>query len=86
VARPKPLELMKYEKGIIGRGQIGGNLARRFTALGHEVAVADSRGPETLTDFAAETAQSQCQLRKWLDRRSVPRGSNHSPQATRLLN
>jgi len=48
---------MKYEKGMIGRGQIGGNLARRFTALGHEVAVADSRGPETLTDFAAETAK-----------------------------
>ena len=41
--------------GIIGAGNIGGNLARRLTALGHEVAVANSRGPETLAELAAET-------------------------------
>lgn len=41
--------------GIIGAGNIGGNLARRFTQLGHEVYVANSRGPETLTDLARET-------------------------------
>ena len=41
--------------GIIGAGQIGGTLTRRLTALGHEVSVANSRGPETLTDLAAET-------------------------------
>ena len=41
--------------GIIGAGQIGGTLARRFTALGHEVFVANSRGPKTLSDLAAET-------------------------------
>lgn len=41
--------------GIIGAGNIGGNLTRRLTALGHEVAVANSRGPETLADLAAET-------------------------------
>ncbi|MGH2411961.1 MAG: NADPH-dependent F420 reductase, partial [Chloroflexota bacterium] len=41
--------------GIIGAGNIGGTLTRRFTALGHEVAVANSRGPETLRDLAAET-------------------------------
>ncbi len=41
--------------GIIGAGQIGGTLTRRFTALGHEVFVANSRGPETLTRLAAET-------------------------------
>ncbi len=41
--------------GIIGAGQIGGTLTRRFTALGHEVFVANSRGPETLTDLAEET-------------------------------
>ena len=40
---------------IIGAGNIGGNLTRRLTALGHEVAVANSRGPETLADLAAET-------------------------------
>ena len=41
--------------GIIGAGNIGGNLTRRFTAVGHEVRVANSRGPETLADLAAET-------------------------------
>jgi len=41
--------------GIIGAGQIGGTLARRLTALGHKVSVANSRGPETLADLAAET-------------------------------
>ncbi|MEV6808999.1 NADPH-dependent F420 reductase [Streptomyces sp. NPDC017248] len=41
--------------GIIGAGYIGGNLTRRLTALGHEVAVANSRGPETLKDLAEET-------------------------------
>ncbi len=41
--------------GIIGAGNIGGNLTRRFQALGHEVSVANSRGPETLADLARET-------------------------------
>lgn len=41
--------------GIIGAGNIGGALTRRFSALGHEVSVANSRGPETLADLAAET-------------------------------
>ncbi|MFJ9631247.1 NADPH-dependent F420 reductase [Streptomyces sp. NPDC101175] len=41
--------------GIIGAGNIGGNLTRRLTALGHEVSVANSRGPQTLTDLAEET-------------------------------
>ena len=41
--------------GIIGAGQIGGTLARRLTALGHEVAVANSRGPESLSKLASET-------------------------------
>lgn len=41
--------------GIIGAGNIGGNLTRRFRELGHNVFVANSRGPESLTDLAAET-------------------------------
>ena len=41
--------------GIIGAGQIGGTLARRLTELGHKVSVANSRGPETLSDLAAQT-------------------------------
>jgi len=41
--------------GIIGAGHIGGTLTRRLTALGHEVFVANSRGPETLSELAEET-------------------------------
>jgi len=41
--------------GIVGAGNIGGALTRRFSAAGHEVSVANSRGPETLAALAAET-------------------------------
>jgi len=41
--------------GIIGAGNIGGTLTRRFSELGHHVAVANSRGPETLRELALET-------------------------------
>jgi 8-hydroxy-5-deazaflavin:NADPH oxidoreductase len=41
--------------GIIGAGNIGATLTRRLTKLGHQVFVANSRGPETLADLAAET-------------------------------
>ncbi|GAB7185805.1 hypothetical protein ATKI12_5636 [Kitasatospora sp. Ki12] len=41
--------------GIIGAGNIGGNLTRRLTALGHDVSVANSRGPETLKALVEET-------------------------------
>ncbi|BCM69606.1 NADPH-dependent F420 reductase [Streptomyces tricolor] len=41
--------------GIIGAGNIGGNLTRRLTALGHDVSVANSRSPETLRELAEET-------------------------------
>jgi len=41
--------------GIIGAGNIGGALTRRFTAVGHEVFVANSRGPKSLADLVAET-------------------------------
>ncbi|HEY0458791.1 MAG TPA: NAD(P)-binding domain-containing protein [Pyrinomonadaceae bacterium] len=39
--------------GIIGAGHIGANAARLFTEAGHEVAIANSRGAETLTDLVA---------------------------------
>ncbi|MFD7098026.1 NADPH-dependent F420 reductase [Streptomyces xanthophaeus] len=41
--------------GIIGAGNIGGNLTRRLAQLGHEVSVANSRGPQTLAALAEET-------------------------------
>ncbi|MGW9631743.1 NADPH-dependent F420 reductase [Agromyces sp. NPDC055520] len=40
--------------GIIGVGNIGGTLARGLIGLGHRVTIANSRGPETLTDLVAE--------------------------------
>ena len=41
--------------GFIGAGNIGGTLARRLAKLGHQVSIANSRGPESLTALAAET-------------------------------
>jgi 8-hydroxy-5-deazaflavin:NADPH oxidoreductase len=41
--------------GIIGAGQIGGTLARRLAAVGHEVCIANSRGPASLAGLAKET-------------------------------
>lgn len=49
--------------GIIGAGNIGGNLTRRLTKLGHEVSVANSRGPETLADLARETGARAATIR-----------------------
>ena len=40
--------------GIIGAGNIGGALTRRLLALGHDVYVANSRGPSSLADLARE--------------------------------
>ena len=48
--------------GIIGAGNIGGTLTRRLTALGHHVAVANSRGPETLSELADETGATAVSL------------------------
>src|SRR5215218_6871941 len=41
--------------GIIGAGNIGSTLTRHLTALGHQVSVANSRGPASLVALAAET-------------------------------
>jgi predicted dinucleotide-binding enzyme len=41
--------------GIIGAGNIGPTLAQKFVAVGHEVSIANSRGPETLAAIAKET-------------------------------
>ena len=40
--------------GIIGSGNIGSTLVRHLTALGHQVAIANSRGPASLAGLAAE--------------------------------
>jgi predicted dinucleotide-binding enzyme len=40
--------------GIIGAGHIGSTTARLFIDAGHNVAISNSRGPETLRGLAAE--------------------------------
>ena len=50
--------------GIIGAGHIGGTLARRLRALGHDVTVANSRGPATLSSLAAETGATAATIRE----------------------
>jgi predicted dinucleotide-binding enzyme len=40
--------------GIIGAGKIGATLARHLAEFGHQVSIANSRGPESLTGLAAE--------------------------------
>jgi 8-hydroxy-5-deazaflavin:NADPH oxidoreductase len=43
------------EIGIIGSGNIGSTLAGYLTALGHQVSIANSRGPESLNEIAEKT-------------------------------
>ena len=52
-----PYEEVLVKIGIIGAGNIGATPTRRLTVLGHQVTVANSRGPEPLSDLAAETGQ-----------------------------
>jgi predicted dinucleotide-binding enzyme len=40
--------------GVIGTGNIGGTLARKLSAAGHDVRVANSRGLEGVRAFADE--------------------------------
>jgi predicted dinucleotide-binding enzyme len=41
--------------GIIGSGRIGATAAQLFTRAGHDVAIANSRGPDSLAAVAEET-------------------------------
>ena len=40
--------------GIIGTGNIGGTAAKLFVEAGHDVAISNSRGPETLLDLVSQ--------------------------------
>lgn len=57
--------------GIIGSGQIGGTLTRRFRAVGHEVAVANSRGPSSLAGLAQETGAQAVALDEVVQGRDI---------------
>jgi predicted dinucleotide-binding enzyme len=50
--------------GIIGAGHIGATLARRFHELGHQVSIANSKGPETLGEVAAATGATAVDARQ----------------------
>jgi predicted dinucleotide-binding enzyme len=50
--------------GIIGAGHIGSALAVRLVSLGHSVKIANSRGPETLTDVADKTGATPVTARE----------------------
>jgi predicted dinucleotide-binding enzyme len=41
--------------GIVGSGKVGGTLTRRFREIGHDVLVANRRGPESLRPLADQT-------------------------------
>jgi predicted dinucleotide-binding enzyme len=43
--------------GIIGSGRIGATVARLLVSAGHEVAIANSRGPGSLTELVAELGE-----------------------------
>ncbi|WP_279608634.1 NADPH-dependent F420 reductase [Burkholderia contaminans] len=47
-------EVSPMEIGIIGTGNIGGTLARRLKAAGHNLRIANSKGPEDVQSFANE--------------------------------
>ncbi len=45
------------EIGIIGAGRIGSTLARLFVGVDHQVAIANSRGPDTLEELVTELGE-----------------------------
>jgi 8-hydroxy-5-deazaflavin:NADPH oxidoreductase len=46
--------------GIIGAGNIGASAARLFADAGHEVAISNSRGPESLASLVEEIGPNAC--------------------------
>ena len=40
--------------GFVGAGNIGGALASNLVALGHDVAMSNSRGPQTLAELVRD--------------------------------
>lgn len=57
--------------GIIGSGNIGSLLAKRFVSMGHTVSIANSRGPESLAAVAAETGATPATVREAVQGKDV---------------
>ena len=53
--------------GIIGTGNIGSSLARKLSAAGHEVRVANSRGVDGVREFADEIGAQAVDVRGAVD-------------------
>ena len=53
--------------GIIGAGQIGATLARKFSSAGHIVRLANSRGPESIKTLAEESGATAVSVADALD-------------------
>ncbi|MGK7246247.1 NADPH-dependent F420 reductase [Buttiauxella agrestis] len=51
---PSISEVIIMKIGIIGAGNIGATLARKLSANGHEIKLANSRGPDSIRDLARE--------------------------------
>lgn len=49
--------------GIVGAGQLGTVLAKRLVAVGHSVRIANSRGPESLSDVERLTGATAANVR-----------------------
>ena len=48
--------------GIIGTGKIGGTLAEKLAAAGHDVAIANAHGPHSLEDKARSLGENVCAM------------------------
>src|SRR4029079_1430241 len=53
--RQHPREGAERKIGIVGAGNIGKTLSRKLSAAGHDVKIANSRGPETIDPEALST-------------------------------
>src|SRR5512133_2370036 len=61
-----------HKIGIIGAGMIGATAARLFVKAGHDVAISNSRGPESLADLIRELgprarALAVAEAARWAD-------------------
>ncbi|GAB3752097.1 NADPH-dependent F420 reductase [Spirosoma pomorum] len=72
--------------GIVGAGNIGKTLARKLQRHGHQVRLANSRGPESLRDFAQQTGVTAVTVREAVQRAeliilTIPLGKTPDVQA-----